>query len=105
MFLKLSLMSFIYEMLETFYFPDEKVKEIYSKYLIEKVYMYHVLTDTDSICLQFFFISNLKRDKCEQKYREIISEVLVTSKIYDRFDISHQYWADLRQGKKTCTNV
>ena len=83
MFLKLSLMSFIYEMLETFYFPDEKVKEIYSKYLI----------------------SDLKCDKCEQKYREIISEVLITSKIYDRFDISHQYWADLRQGKKTCTNV
>ena len=75
-------MSFIYEMLETFYFPDEKVKEIYSKYLIEKVYMYHVLTDTDSTCLQFFFISNLKRDKSEQKYREIIAEVLVTSKIF-----------------------
>ena len=32
MFGKLSLMSFIYKMLEKFYFPDEKVKDIYKKY-------------------------------------------------------------------------
>ena len=58
MFAKLSLMSFVYEMLETFYFPDEKVRKIYDEYLIEKVYMYHILTDTDSTSLQFLFISD-----------------------------------------------
>ena len=41
MFAKLSLMSYIYEILETFCFPDEKVREIYGWYLIEKVYIYH----------------------------------------------------------------
>ena len=53
MFVKLSLMSFIYELVETFYFPDETVKKIYEKYLIEKVYIYHVLTDTDMFKIYF----------------------------------------------------
>ena len=53
MFVKLSLMSFIYELVETFYFPDETVKKIYEKYLIEKVYIYHVLADTDMFKIYF----------------------------------------------------
>ena len=51
MLAKLSLMSFIYEMLEIFYFPDKKVQKFFDKYLIEKVYIYHVLADTDSTCV------------------------------------------------------
>ena len=86
-------------MLETSCFLDEKVKEIYNKYLIEKAYMYYVLTDTDNIYLQFLFISNPKSDICKQKYREIISEVIVASEIYNRFDSSHQYW-DLLNSKQ-----
>ena len=66
MFAKLLLMSFIYEILETFYFSDKKVREIYDWYLIEKVYIYHILTDTDSISLQFYFISNPENDICKQ---------------------------------------
>ena len=68
MLAKLSLMSFIYEMLETFYFPDTKVQKFFDKYLIEKVYIYHVLTDADSTCVQFLFISDRKRYICEKKY-------------------------------------
>ena len=64
---KLSLMSFIYEMLETFCFPDKKIQEIYDKYLVEKVHIYGVLTDTDSTCLQFLFISDPKSNIWEQK--------------------------------------
>ena len=37
MFAKLSLMSFIYKVLETFCFPDENVQAISKKYGIEKV--------------------------------------------------------------------
>ena len=51
MFAKLFLMSFIYELVEVFYFPKSKVKPIYDKYLIEEAYIYYVLTDTDSTCL------------------------------------------------------
>ena len=81
MFAKLLLMSFIYEMLETFCFPDKKVQEIYDKYLIEKVHIYHVWTDTDSTCLKLLFISNPKSDICEQKYKDIIFEVVIASEI------------------------
>ena len=100
MFAKLSLMSFIYEMIETFCFPDKKVQQIYDKYLIEKVYIYHVLTNTDSTCLQFLFVNSSESDICEKKYCDIIFEVIAASKIYERFDSLHKYWEkfDARQG-------
>ena len=91
-FAKLSSMSFIYEMLETFSFTDEKVQKMYDKYLIEKVHIYYVLTETDSTCLQFLFISNSESEICEKKYRDIIFEVIVASEIYNKFDSSHEYW-------------
>ena len=92
MFAKLSLMSFIYEMLETFCFPDEKVQKIFDKHLIEKFYINHILTDTDSTCPQFLFVSDPKNDICEKKYRDIIFEAIIASKIYERFDSLHEYW-------------
>ena len=50
MFAKLSLKSFIYSLVELSYFPQENpvVTEIYEKYKIERIFCYHVLTDTDS---------------------------------------------------------
>ena len=36
MFGKLSLMSFIYNMLETFCFPGNEVQKIFQKYMIER---------------------------------------------------------------------
>lgn len=58
MFAKLSLMSFIYDITETFHFPDEKVKEIYNKYQIERAEVFHILTETNSTSLKFIFISD-----------------------------------------------
>ena len=92
MFAKLSLMSFIYELVETVYFPDEIVKKIYERYLIEKVYIYHVLTDTDSSCLKFIFVSSTDSDISDKKFRDIIFEVIVVSKIYNMLDSSNIYW-------------
>ena len=51
MFAKLSLKSFIYDLLEIFCFPTKVVSEIYRKYSIEKVENLHILTDTDSTAL------------------------------------------------------
>ena len=39
MFAEISLMSFIYGLVETFYFLNESLKKMYEKYLIENVYM------------------------------------------------------------------
>ena len=62
MFAKLSLMSFIYKLTETFYFPSRKTIEIYNKYNIERTFLYHVLTDTDSTCIMFLIICNVENN-------------------------------------------
>ena len=48
MFTKLSLKSFIYDIVGTFYFPNTKTKIIYCSYGIEKILPYLILTDIDS---------------------------------------------------------
>ena len=100
MFAKRSLMSFIYEVLETFCFPDENVQAIFKKYSIEKVEIYHILTDTDSASLKFLFISDPNSETPESKFREIIFEVIATSKIYKRFDSSHVFWDNFSARKE-----
>ena len=62
------------------------------KYVIEKVEILHVLTDTDSTAIQFIFISDPNIDLPEEKFRDIIFEVVVKSKIYKRFDSCHEFW-------------
>ena len=88
MFAKLSLMSFIYELIENFYFRSEIVKKIYQKYLIEKVYIYYRLSDTDSTCLKSIFVSSTDNDILDRKFREIIFEVIIAGEIYNRFDFN-----------------
>ena len=101
MFAKLSLMSFIYEFVETVYFPDDIiVKKIYEKYLIEKVYIYHVLTDTNSSCLKFIFVSSTDSNISDKKFRDIIFEVIIASKIYNMFDSSNIYWENFMARKE-----
>ena len=56
MFAKLSLKSFIYDVIETFVFPNATTKEIYNRNDIEYVYVYQILTDTDSTASQFLFV-------------------------------------------------
>ena len=74
-------MSFIYDILETFCFPNKKVKLIYEKYQIETVYIYHILTDTDSTSLKFVFISNAASEIPNTKHQQIIFEVLYRQKL------------------------
>ena len=100
MFAKLLLMSFKYEVLETFCFPDENVREIFKKYGIEKVKIYRILMDTESTSIKFLFISDPNSETPESKYREIIFEVIPSSKIYKRFDSSHEYWDNFGARKK-----
>ena len=46
MFAKLSLKSFIYDIIETFCFSQKEIVNLYRKYLIEKVELFHKQTDT-----------------------------------------------------------
>ena len=96
----IKLMSFIYKVLETFCFPHENVRSIFKKYGIEKVEIYHVLTETDSTSLKFSFISDTSSETPESKYRRIIFEVITSSKIHKSFDSSHEYWDNFVARKK-----
>ena len=69
MFAKLCLKSFIYKISVTFCFPEESIKEIYKKHMIDKVEIFHVLTDTDSTSLKFMFISKPNSEVPEDKFR------------------------------------
>ena len=77
MLAKLSLNSFIYSLAELLSFPEENrlVKKIYDKYLIEKLLVYHILTNTDSISLQFIVISRLQSTFTEEQVRNILFEI------------------------------
>ena len=55
---------------------NEKTKQIFKKYQIEKV---EILSDTDSTSLKFIFISVEESNIPDSKYREIIFEVVTSS--------------------------
>ena len=90
MFAKPSLKSFIYELNQTICILDETDSNIYQKYTIEKVEIFHISTETGSTSLKFIFICNPNNDICDNKYRDAIFEVIVASKIYKRSDSSHE---------------
>lgn len=92
MFAKQLLISFIYELVQIFYFSDQIVQKFYQKYLIEKVYIYHVLTNTESVCLKFVFvISSTDSDIPAGKFRDIIFGVIAACKICNKFGSSNIY--------------
>ena len=83
MFSKVSLKSFLYDIIDIFCFPDEDVKEIYDKNKIIKCFVYLILTDTDSCSLQFTFIAELRPKILEDKARKLIFEILLLKKARD----------------------
>ena len=92
MFAKLSIKSFVYDLIDVFCFPNETIKEIYNKYQIEKCYLYQNLTDTDSTSLFFVFICELECVLPESEARKVIFECMVNSQILKRLDVSHDFW-------------
>ena len=92
MFSKLSIKSFVYDIVDVFMFPNETTKRIYQKYSVEKCIVEQNLTDTDSTSIFFIFICNLNSEILENEARKIIFEVMLNSKIFDRLDRSHPYF-------------
>ena len=92
MFAKLSIKSFVYDMIDVFCFPNANKKSIYDCYQIEKSFLYQNLTDTDSTSLLFTFICDLECVVPENKARNVIFECMVKSKILDRLDLSDEFW-------------
>ena len=92
MFAKLSIKSFVYDMIDVFCFPNNDIQAVYNFYQIEKCFLYQNLTDTDSTSLLFVFICNLKSTLPESEARKVIFECMTKSKILERLDVSNEYW-------------
>ena len=94
MFAKLSIKSFVYDMIDVFCFPNDDIKTIYSRYQIEKCLLYQNLTDTDSTSLFFIFICDFESVLPESEARKVIFECMIKSKILNRLDLSDNFWKE-----------
>ena len=91
MFSKVSLRSFVYDIIDTFSFPDDELIEIYNRHDIIKVFIYLILTDTDSCSLQLILINKLTSTISENEARDLIFKILL-QKLGDRLDTSHEFF-------------
>ena len=92
MFSKISVKSFVYDLIDVFMFPNYETQKIYDKYKISRCYFDQNLTDTDSTSMFFVFICDLQCNLREDKARDIIFEIMLKSKIFHRLDISADYF-------------
>ena len=67
MFSKVSIKSFVYDLIDVFMFPNQEIQEIYRQYQVNKCYLYQNLTDTDSTSMFFVFICDLNSCVSEDK--------------------------------------
>ena len=92
MFSKVSIKSFVYDLIDIFMFPTTKILKFYHKYDVDYCYLYQNLTDTDSTSMFFVFLCNLNSCLSEDKARNIIFEVMLESKVFDRLDLLVQFY-------------
>ena len=92
MFSKFSFKSFVYDLIDVFMFQNQEIKKIYKKYKINTCYLYQNLTNTDSTSVFFVFICDLDSSISKDQARDIIFEVMIESKIFDRLDLSAELW-------------
>ena len=92
-FANASIISFAYDMIDAFCFPEDnpKVQAIYHKHKIEKCFSYQNLTDTDSTSLFFVFICNLNCQLNKKDSRNMIFEAMISSKFFERLDLSNEF--------------
>ena len=92
MFSNVSIKSFVYDLIDIFMFPNLEIQKIYKKYKVNRCYLDQNLTDTDSTSMLFVFICDLDSDIREDRTKNIIFEVMIASKIFDRLDLSAEFY-------------
>ena len=92
MFSKISVKSFVYDLIDVFMFPNEEIQKIYKKHKINKCYLDQNLSDTDSSSMFFVFICDLQCNLKENEAKDLIFEIILKSKLFDRIDLSADYF-------------
>ena len=85
-------MSFIYDMLETFCFPNDKTKIIYNSYEREKNDILSCSIGTYNTALCFIILCSEKNSIPDGRFCNIIFEVIVQNDIIKCFDSSNEFW-------------
>ena len=73
-------------------FPYSKIQKIYRKYKVNRCYLDQNLTDTDNTSMSFTFICDLYSNIRKDQARDIIFEVMIASQIFDRLDLSAEFY-------------
>ena len=92
MFSKVSIKSFVFDLIDVFMFSNQEIQEIYRQYQVNKWYLYQNLTDKDSASMFFVFICDLNSCISEDKARNIIFDVMLESKVFDRLDLLAEFY-------------
>ena len=92
MFSKVSIKNFVYDLIDVFMFPNQEIQEVYWQYQVNKCYLYQNLTDTDSTSMFFVFICDLNSYVSEDKAQNIIFDVMLKSREFDRLDLSAEFY-------------
>ena len=85
MFAIVSLKSFVYDIIDVFSFPDEKVRAVYNQYDIENVFFTLTWLIQTVVC-------SLDCDVKESRFRKIMFEIKKKSKIPKRLDCTDDFW-------------
>ena len=91
MFAKVSIKSFVYDLIDVFCFPTEEGRRMYDLYSIIKSHLYLNLTDADSFSIFFNFICKKECNIKESESRKLIFEILKQSKVAKRLDLSDKF--------------
>ena len=89
---KISLASFIYDCIDTFYVPSEETSLIYARHKIIKVLPHHLMTDNDSGSFEFIVIAEDTCDCGERELRDILLNIFLDNKIHQRLDMSGEFF-------------
>ena len=92
MFRKVSIKSFVYDLIYVFIFSIQEIQEIYQQYQVKKCYLCQNLTYTDSASIFLVFICDLNSCVSEDKAWNIIFDVILKSKVFDRLDLSAEFY-------------
>ena len=95
-FSKVSLKSFVYDLIDVFSFPTEEVKMIYDQYSVIKCHLYLDLTNISSRSIVFNLICKKERNVKKSESRKTIFDILKQSVIAKRlFQISFSGLSDM----------
>ena len=74
---KVSIKSFVFDLIDVFMFLNQEIQEIYRQYQLNKCYLYQNVTDTDSTSMFFVFKCDSNSCASKDKAQNIIFGVML----------------------------